>query len=57
MLTQQAVVEKANEIVAIPDLPSMLGLTGTVERDHGRIECRRYHSLSSDLDWLASKAN
>ncbi len=44
MLTQQAVVEKANEIVAIPDLPSMLGLTGTVERDHGRIECRRYHS-------------
>lgn len=27
----------------------------TVEKDHGRIEVRRYH-LSSDLDWLESKA-
>lgn len=111
VLTQQAVAEKANEIVAIPDLLSLLELKGavvtidamgcqkaiaqqlveagadyvlalkdhhpslcqdvslwldteaakgalpvweTVEKDHGRLETRRYH-LSSDLDWLAQK--
>lgn len=111
VLAQQAVADKANEIVAIPDLLSMLELTGavvtmdamgcqkaiakqiveagadyvlalkdnhprlcedvclwldteaakgalpmqeTVDKDHGRIEVRRYH-LSSALDWLEPK--
>ena len=57
VLGQIKTEEKSNEITAIPELLKMLEIKGcivTIDAGHGKIEIRRYRSVS-DISWLQGK--